>query len=468
MTPPQGKEMAAVTVSLDKKSRKLLFLPGLALGMVILVILVRVRQGPVHEVQGEVTRAVRVITVAPTTVVPKAIGYGEVKPTIIWQAIAEVSGKVLEIHSSLEKGATIKKGEALLRIDPRDYELALAKAEAQLEAAQVELKELEIEETNAKASLAIEQRALKLSEQELKRKKELFARNRIARSALDQEERTMLLQRQKVQELKNTLRLIPAKRSVLQARRDLYGTEVAEARRNLERTTIRLPITARISEVNIEVRQYAKAGEVLVVAHGMDRVEINAQIPMIKMRPLVAQIDLPQEPEMFGVPSVFRRLDFGALVRLQTGDLAAEWPARFARVSETIDPRTRTVGAIVEVDQPYAHVIPGQRPPLVNGMYVEVELQGKPWENQFVVPRNALHDGQIYVVNQEQRLEKRPVTLSFVQGNIAVISKGLTAGDKVVVSDLVPAIPGMKLVPTLDTALETQLIDEASEKINNP
>ena len=45
---------------------------------------------------------------------------------------------------------------------------------------------------------------------------------------------------------------------------------------------------------------------------------------------------------------------FSATVRLRSGNDVVEWPARFARVSDTVDPKTRTIGAIVAVDGAYA------------------------------------------------------------------------------------------------------------------
>ena len=65
-------------------------------------------------------------------------------------------------------------------------------------------------------------------------------------------------------------------------------------------------------------------------------------------------------------------LGLSATVRLPEFSLG--WEARFARMSDTIDPQTRTVGVIVEVDDPYEGVRPGVRPPLVKEMFVEVEI----------------------------------------------------------------------------------------------
>jgi multidrug efflux system membrane fusion protein len=141
---------------------------------------------------------------------------------------------------------------------------------------------------------------------------------------------------------------------------------------------------------------------------------------------------------------------FTAKVRLRSGADIVEWPARFARISDMVDPKTRTIGAIVAVDGAYAQATPGSRPPLTKGMFVEIEIQTRPQEAMIVVPRAALHNGSVYVVNGKNRLEVRPVTVGLLQGDLAVIDKGIEPGTRVIVSDLIPAISGMLLTPEPD------------------
>jgi len=154
-------------------------------------------------------------------------------------------------------------------------------------------------------------------------------------------------------------------------------------------------------------------------------------------------------------------LALSAVVRLRGGTVNAQWKARFTRISDTIDPKTRTAGVIVAVDDPYRQAIPGVRPPLVKNMFVEVELRGKPRPGQVVVPRAALHGRQVYVVTAENRLERRGVAVAFMQTNFASIKSGLKAGERVVISDLIPAVEGMLLDPVMDDDAARALIDEA-------
>ena len=155
------------------------------------------------------------------------------------------------------------------------------------------------------------------------------------------------------------------------------------------------------------------------------------------------------------------RAGIHGIIRLRLADRIIEWAGRVVRISDTLDPSTRTVGIIVAVDKPYAKAVPGKRPPLVKGMFVEVELRAKPVENRIVVPRAAIRAGRVLVVDADNRLRSKPVEIGFVQGDVAILSAGLTAGEQIVVSDLSPAIDGMLLKATQDPDLAQRLVREA-------
>ena len=150
-----------------------------------------------------------------------------------------------------------------------------------------------------------------------------------------------------------------------------------------------------------------------------------------------------------------------AVVRLRTGRGAAEWPARFSRISDTVDRRTRTVGVIVAVDDPYRRIVPGERPPLVKNMYVEVEIRGRPRPGAVVVPRGAITGGEVRIVGPDDRLRTREIEADFVQANFVVVRSGLEAGERVVVSDLPFAVDGMRLGPVEDEEALAALVAEA-------
>jgi hypothetical protein len=154
-----------------------------------------------------------------------------------------------------------------------------------------------------------------------------------------------------------------------------------------------------------------------------------------------------------------QRLGLSATVRLQSGSLEVSWPAEVTLLSPGVDAQTRTMGVIVAVDEPYAQARLGERPALVKGTFVQVELRGRARPG-LVIPRAALHEDRVYVVDAEDRLESRLVKLEYAQQNFVVVAEGLAAGEIVVLSDLQPAIDGMLLDPRPDAAAKAALEQE--------
>ncbi|OQX32115.1 MAG: hypothetical protein B0D96_09370 [Candidatus Sedimenticola endophacoides] len=431
------------------RKRWVLLIP-VVIGVALFAMMKKNRLEPVQEPPGEQAKAVRVVTVPSLTVLPRATGHGSVRPSRTWEAVAQVRGKIVERHPGLEKGAIVESGTLVLRIDPADYELAIAQADADIQAAQAQLRELEANATNIRASLGIEQEALALNRKELQRKRDLLGKGGVSRSDLDNQERSLLAQQQSVQAQRNALNLLPSQRALLEAQLARHQAALAVARRNLEHTAIRLPFTGRISEVRVEQAQYVREGEALFGVDDLQRAEIEAQIPIDQMAPLFhasRPIDILNRPD---AAAAFGQ-QITARVRLRENGLSAEWEGRFARLSDSLDPKTRTAGVIVEVDDPYAGMQPGVRPPLVKGLFVQIDLTGTPRPDRIAIPRSALRsDQRVYIANADNRLEIRPVETGLIQPEYVVLSQGVNAGERLVVSDLVPAIDGMLLAPHED------------------
>ncbi len=140
-----------------RHGRRLLILLPLALGALAVALALGSREGPRRVVPEERVTAVRIVTAPAVDVMPRALGYGSVKPARVWQAVAEVSGTVTFRHPELEKGAILASGTELLRIDPTDYRLAVAQIEANIRAVEAQLAVLDVRSVNTGRLLAIEE-----------------------------------------------------------------------------------------------------------------------------------------------------------------------------------------------------------------------------------------------------------------------------------------------------------------------
>ncbi len=432
-------------------------LAGLAVGLGLAVLFVVNRQTPTQDDSASVVPNLAVIEVQPLVFRQEARGYGLARPAETWQAIANVPGRVIERHQDLESGTLLRKGTLLLALDPSRYRLAIAEAEAELAGLAAEQDQVEAEADNIRRLLALERNRLSLAEEELSRIESLAESGTVSSSRRDEQVRTTLARRQAVFSLDNQLRVLPSRRERLKAQVERAAARLEHARRDLEDTRFVAPYDLRLRRVDVEMHQHVGAGQRVFQADSIEAAEVEAHIPISMMRRLMGSVAFSQ-PEADAL-DLTDRLDFSA-IRAEVylvGAEAVHWPARVTRVASGLDPGTRTVRVVVMVDEPYRHARPPDRPPLQRDMYVRVHLSTESPEPLLAVPASAVHRGEVYRVDRDDRLEFRPVQVAFEQNDLAVIRDGLAPGDRVIVDDPVPALRGMRVTPLRDKALEQRL-----------
>lgn len=431
--------------------RFLILLLAIAIGVAIVVGFVSKKQPPARIETTEQSRPVRVIETVALPLVITATGFGTARPEHSWSAISSVKGNVIYRHSDLESGALVDAGTLLLETDPGLYRLALAEAEADLASVDAQIAQLHQEAENAGILLEIERQRLDLAEADLERTRELVTAGAMPQSALDTQLRATLLQRKAVQTLVNQQGIVPIQLRQLEAQKERVQSKRAIAESNLADTKFHAPFDLRISEVKIEEHQYVNPGQMLFSGDGIDTAEVILQVPMHSLRRVIAQ--LPDSDT----------INVGALdAQVQMVGEAQTWPASVTRIANGIDPATRTVRVVLRVQQPTGIPDPVNNPPLPKGMYVAGHLGTPASAPRLILPQAALHEGVVYVVDAQNRLERRTVTVAFRQDGMAVIDTGLRIGETVILDDIVPAITGMLLAPERDMETEAALETRAA------
>ena len=425
---------------------RLLILIPLGIGIAAIVVVAPKMKKPPQKIEAvEAATKVRIIKPLYQEVSPMAIGYGSTAPTRSWDAVAEVSGRVVWTADDLKEGKIIAKGTELLKIDASDYKLALSQNNAQLNTSRVKA-------DTTKRSLAIEQRNRNSLRKELLRQQTLVKKGVLSASTMELAERNLIKADSSIQNLQNILSINAAEKQVLDVQKQQLELDLA-------RTRIVAPFNVRIVNIDVHEARFANKGQLLFSADATDKTEIEARFPIGLLRPLIASNQGASFPGALGL---------SAVVRLRASTHIIEWKAKVERVAGQIDRQTQTLGVIVSVDDPYGKAQPGQRPPLSRNTFVEVELRGRPEGKQIIVPVSALHEAKVYVLNEENRLDIRKVKVAFSQGRYAVLSGGIKADEKIVVSDLIPAIQNMLLEPVMDKKTRGMLMMEVSGKAPAP
>ncbi|CAG0966325.1 Multidrug resistance protein MdtA [Myxococcaceae bacterium] len=391
---PARAESAGKASRRARRLRWLLPLAVLALGVVIAGVLVVTR--PVADARPPeiVAPLVRVVVASPEPMTLTVEAQGTVQPRTESDLVSEASGRVVWISPSFASGGFFAEGEPLLRIDPRDYEAALERTEAQL--------------------LRSESQA-ELARRTLERRQGLASRDAVSESALD--------------EASHSARAADA--AVREARAAL-----AQARLDLERTEIRAPYAGRVRDAKADVGQYVARGTPLGRVYATDYAEIALPIPTSEL----AFVDLPLQPVAAGASA-------GPPVRLHAtiGGEHHGWTGHIVRTEGAIDPLTRTVQAVVRVDDPF-RLADGAAsgPPLAPGLFVTAEVAGRQVPSATLLPRVALRDDRsVFVVDAEGKLRRREVELLRLDRDSVVVGEGLRAGERVMVSSLAAATEAM-------------------------
>lgn len=441
---------------MTRKNRFILALTLIA-GIAFVVVMVKLKQPPERTTEQVTAAPARILEVMPLTVRTEARGYGQVLPARSWQAVANVGGRIIWKHPDLESGNMISEGTRLLQIDPTRYELAEASARADIAALQAELRQLDQEKRNTRELLELENRRLALAQRELERAKTLMDRGALSETRLDEQQRATLQQQQAVQSLKNQLNLIPVRRDTLSAQLARSESALANAREDLEDTRFEAPWDMRVHRSEIETGQQVSPNQTLFVADDITSAEATVQLEMSELRNVLSQIPGAPAPAgngetHRGFTDFHRQLPLDSLtVSVQpTSAPDSRWTGKLTRVTGSLDPATRTIQAVITVEEPYRDANPPARPPLVRNMFVQATIAAPTPEPVLVVPASAIHQGEVYLADDDDRLQRQPVTLAWQQGELAVVSDGLEAGDRLILDDLVPAIEGTLLNPSPD------------------
>ena len=109
-------------------------------------------------------------------------------------------------------------------------------------------------------------------------------------------------------------------------------------------------------------------------------------------------------------------------------------------MSAELQNKSRLPKLIIEVRKPYTT----KNVPMLPNMFVKVIVKGKKLENAFKIPSRLVRDKTIYIV-KDGAVQIRDVEIEGYLGDLAVISKGVKDGEKVITSVLRDAVNGMKV-----------------------
>ena len=396
------------------------------------VVLVQLRPRAEKQERTSDGRLVEVVRTRPQTLPMIVEAYGTVAPRESLKLVAEVRGQVVAMHPAFIEGGFTKSGEVLLTVDPRDYELAVRRAEVGIRLAQADLDHLKQDVLNLNASLELARSDVALALAEVNRFKKLVGKDMTSQSALDKADRQYLTSRERLQSLENQLAITDPNRIRLESQLDMARVTMEQAALDLERCRIEAPFDAWVTEKAVENGQHLAAGQTVGSIYRAGAFDIDVKIPVS---------DLAWFPETGnsgkGLP---------VAVRFTETTPPKIWDGRVARVKAALDPATRTLPVVVEVDEPAGtDGIAPKASWLKPGMFVTVRIQGRQVENLHRLPRHLVHDGDTVYLADDLQMRIQQVTILRRFEKTVLISDGLSDGDLIITTPISGALPGMKI-----------------------
>ena len=306
---------------------------------------------------------------------------------------AQVAGQVVWKNPRIAPGAKVDKGDVLVRIDPRDYELTLEEQRVALTRARVELEtELALAEV-ARLEWALLKGDMEYSEE--------------------------------------GQRLALRKPQVENARASLAAAESAleKAKLHLERTVIGTPFPSVIMADEVELGGFLSAGAPLVRLAGSEAFRVQA---------LVSLEDLSR----IAIPGVNADKGSPVTVIQQAGPDSRSYRGIVEGLDSRVDPQGLMAQLLIRVPDPLG----GEDDlPLLLGAYVNVRIEGRAEDDVYTVPASALReDRRVWIIDDDQRLRFRDVQRVWRTTNDALV-RGLEPGDRVVVTRIAAPVDGMLL-----------------------
>lgn len=304
----------------------------------------------------------------------------------------ELGGRVTWQSSELVAGGRFKAEQPILRIDARDYQLAVESYRSQV--------------NRAKLDLAIEARRGEVAKREW---------NAFGEMDVSDEQRALAQREPQLEASK--LALKAAQSSLKKAQLDLT------------RTTLRAPFNAMVVSENVDAGQLIGPQTSVARLVGTDEYHVQVSVPVASLRTVRARTsDTP-----------------GSEVKIvqRVGQETIERPGEVIRQLPDLDPGGAMARLLVTIENPL-----GQRGdlPLLLGSFVDVAIGAQPIDDAVRLPRVALRNGRnVYVMNDENLLEIRDVQIAWTEPDAVLVTGGLRPNERVVISRIATPVPNMLL-----------------------
>ncbi len=329
---------------------------------------------------------------------------------------ARVGGFVIETSPEFIAGGIYRKGDLMLKLDPKDFELVLKQQQAMLQKTEASLK-------------------LEMGKQEVARAEVKLMQNASGKPISDA---NLALRVPHLEQIKAEIASITV--------------DIEKARLNLERTTVRAPFNCMVINTNVEVGSQISSQEALATISGIDEYRIEATIPVDQLK----WIDFPEN---------IKTAKRGSNVVITAKD-GRKYHGEVIKLLGSLSDKSRLARILIRIEDPLClKQSCGNKNPLLIESYVQADIKGKTIENVFNLPRGAVRDGnKVWLVENienninvnthnskdEQNSKKFMLVIKDIDPlwkdrESVYTNSGIKKGDILIISDLSSPVHGMSV-----------------------
>lgn len=366
-------------------------------GVAVFVLMQVMGRPPTRVEQAYAGPLVESVSAAPKALQITVQGQGTVRPAAQIDLVPQVSGVIVWKSPQLESGGIFGRGELLARIDPDEYELAVAVAEAQVVRAEYLLELARGEADAARQEWEVQGAT---------------SGDPVSGKTPD----PLVLRLPQVRVAEADLRAARAR--------------LREAGLRLERTELSAPFDGRVRSCELAEGQFVAVGRAVARLYSIESAQIVVPVPDEDL----AWLELSSSGEP---PAV--------AVRGQYAGREHEWQGHAVRLEGEVDPRSRMARVVIEVDGPHTRVAHGGAP-LVVGMFVNVEIAGRQLTGVRSIPRSGLRPGStIWVAGPDGILRVLPVQVLRAGSEDLLVRAEMATDERIVTSRIRAVTDGMKV-----------------------
>ncbi|GJM03208.1 MAG: hypothetical protein DHS20C08_17090 [Rhodomicrobium sp.] len=340
-----------------------------------------------------------------------------------------VAGKIIKVSDNLKEGALIRKGEMLVEIDSFDYQGALTEAEANLKEANARKAELEASIELEKRNLKFSEEQLALAERDFKRVENLSKKGTVTKKSADDRKVIVSQREQTVATSTTNIKLQQARLTQQVAVIERLQWKLAQAKRRLEETSLIAPFNAYVNQVNAELGKTVSVNDSIARLIDSNAIDVRFTLSDAQYGRIIAEAKEGRDS----------LIDREVAVEWKVGETPISYKARITRIGAEISSETGGVEIYARVQNPT------EPTPLRTGAFVEVSLDDRSYDNVYKLPQTALYSGDTVYLIENGRLTPVKVKIVNVTGTDMLVDGQITEGATVLKTKLTLAGKGVRV-----------------------